>query len=265
MNDDEKPLLVRAHQPTLKLGSFEGPLDLLLHLIREAKMDIYDIQIATITSQYMDYLHQMKAHRLEVAGEYFIMAATLMRIKSQLLLPQTPPLEEEPDQEPTDPRQELVDQLLEYQRYQKAADHLQDKEHVRQQEYTRPAMRVPKQLVTARVAPGVTLSQLQATFQQVLRRHRYNQPVVETVTTEKISIAQQMQTIFKKVKTSPTRFVDLLENAPTRDELVTDFLAILELAKHRAIQIEQAELFAPIILTEGPKSEEYQTNSHRSA
>lgn len=147
----ENETMTVGQQPTLKLGGFEGPLDLLLHLIREAKMDIYDIKIATITSQYMDYLHQMKAHRLEIAGEYFVMASTLMRIKSQLLLPQAPPLDdEEPAEEPVDPRQELVDQLIEYQRYKKAADHLKDKESYRQQEYTRPAMRVPRDLVVNR-------------------------------------------------------------------------------------------------------------------
>ncbi|MCH3922689.1 segregation and condensation protein A [Limosilactobacillus sp.] len=261
--NNEEPALKRAAQPTLKLGSFEGPLDLLLHLIREAKMDIYDIKIATITSQYMDYLHRMKAHRLEIAGEYFVMAATLMRIKSQLLLPQAPALEEESEEPPVDPRQELVDQLLEYQRYQKAADHLKDKEGIRQQEYTRPAMRVPAGLVTNKVAPGVTLDQLQAAFNQVLRRHRYNRPVVETVAAEKVSVAEEMTAVMKKVRTAPTRFVDLLDSAPTKDRLVTTFLAILELAKHQAIHIDQAGLFAPIILTEGIKSEEYRTNEHR--
>ena len=224
----ENETVTASQQPTLKLGGFEGPLDLLLHLIREAKMDIYDIKIATITSQYMDYLHQMKAHRLEIAGEYFVMASTLMRIKSQLLLPQAPPLDdEEPAEEPVDPRQELVDQLIEYQRYKKAADHLKDKESYRQQEYTRPAMRVPRDLVSEQVAPGVSLDQLQAAFAQVLKRHRFIQPAV------------------------------------TKDELVTTFLAILELAKHQAVHIEQAGLFAPIIIKEGLKSDDYRNNEYR--
>ncbi|MGM9906973.1 segregation and condensation protein A [Limosilactobacillus sp.] len=261
MNEDKT---VRAdHQPTLKLGDFEGPLDLLLHLIQEAKMDIYDIKIATITSQYMDYLHQMKAHRLEIAGEYFVMASTLMRIKSQLLLPQAPPLDEEPVEEPVDPRQELVEQLIEYQRYKKAADHLKDKENYRQQEYTRPAMRVPRDLVSEQVAPGVSLEQLQAAFTQVLKRHRFVQPAVETVAAEKVSVAQQMRTVFEQVTAGPQRFVDLLTRAVTKDELVTTFLAVLELAKHQAVHIEQAGLFAPIIIKEGLKSDDYRNNEYR--
>lgn len=261
--DKHEPLTPRR-QPTLKLGDFEGPLDLLLHLIREAKMDIYDIKIATITSQYMDYLHQMRAHRLEIAGEYFVMASTLMRIKSQLLLPQTPSLEEaETDEEPVDPRQELVDQLIEYQRYKKAADQLKDKESYRQQEYTRPAMRVPRNLVSEQVAPGVSLAQLQAAFAQVMKRHRFTQPVVETVAAERVSVATQMHQVFERVTAGPQRFVDLLTTAVTKDELVTTFLAVLELAKHQAVQIEQAGLFAPIIIREGLKSDDYRNNEYR--
>lgn len=247
-------------QPTIKVHDFEGPLDLLLHLIRQSEMDIYDIQISTITSQYLDYLHQMKKHQLEVAGEYFVMAATLMDIKSQMLLPATPPLEEEPEEEIVDPRQELVEQLLEYQRYKKAADKLKDKENFRQQEFTRPAMRVPKSMVNASVAPGVTLEQLQDAFATVLRRHQLAAPLVETVEAERVSVAQRMKNVFATVKEGPTRFIDLFDQLTTRDGLVTTFLAVLELAKHQAILINQAELFDPIILVEGPKSDEYETN-----
>lgn len=250
------------YQPTIKLGDFEGPLDLLLHLIKEAKMDIYDIKIATITNQYLDYLHQMKAHRLEVAGEYFVMAATLMNIKSQLLLPQPPPLEEEAEEEAEDPRQELVDQLLEYQRYKKAADHLKDKESVRQQEFTRPAMQVPRSLINKTVAPGVGIDQLQQAFCQAWQKHLLTRPLLETVASEKISVAERMQTVFEKVTTGPVRFDHLFDQAWTRDSLVTTFLAVLELAKHRAITLEQSALFAPIILMEGPQSEEYRNNQH---
>lgn len=245
-------------QPVIKLQDFEGPLDLLLHLIRQAEMDIYDIKIATITSQYMDYLHQMQTHQLEVAGEYFVMAATLMNIKSQMLLPAPPSLEDEPVEEVEDPRQELVDQLLEYQRYKKAADKLKDKEEFRQQEYTRPAMRVPREMINAQVAPGVDLDQLQEAFRVVLRRHQLSAPLVETVAAEKISVKDQMTNVLQQVKAGPVRFVDLFATMRSREGLVTTFLAILELAKHRAVEIEQASLFEPIILMEGPASDEYQ-------
>lgn len=247
-------------QPTIKVQDFEGPLDLLLHLIKQSEMDIYDIKIATITSQYLEYLHQMKEHQLEVAGEYFVMAATLMDIKSQMLLPAPPSIDEEPEEEQEDPRQELVDQLLEYQRYKKAADNLKDKETYRQQEFTRPAMRVPKDMIKAGVAPGITLEELQEAFAGVLRRHQLSAPLVETVEAEKVSVAQRMSKVFSIVKEGPARFEDLFVGQKTRDSLVTTFLAILELAKHQAILINQAELFDPIILVEGPKSDEYENN-----
>ncbi len=104
-----------TEQLTLVLTDFEGPLDLLLHLIKQTKIDIYDIPIAEITAQYLDYLHQMQVLKLDVAGDYLVMAATLMKIKSKLLLPKAPELIEEETEEYVDPRQELVDQLLAYQ------------------------------------------------------------------------------------------------------------------------------------------------------
>lgn len=251
-----KPLTEHPYQPVIRIPDFEGPLDLLLHLIKENKMDIYDIKIVTITSQYMDYLHQRQSHRLEVAGDYFVMTATLMNIKSQMLLPKPPVDEEEAEEDEIDPRQELVDQLLEYQRYKKAAGELKNKESFRQQEFTRPAMHVPRELIAAHVEPGVTIDQLQAAYAQVLKNRRLNQPLVETVAAEKVSVAQRMGDVVKQVKKGPVRFTTLFENDRTRDSLVTTFLAILELSRHRRINLQQAELFGPIILTEGPKIDE---------
>lgn len=259
MKDSEEVIPRYPFQPTLKIGSFEGPLDLLLHLIRQSKMNIYDIQIEPITEQYLNYLRQMKEHRLEVAGDYFVMAATLMNIKSRLLLPQAPEEDEEEPADEGDPREELVQQLLEYQRYQKAAAHLKDRADYRQQEYTRPAMRVPKGLVAAHVEPGVTLGQLQKAFSQVLQRHQLNRPVTETVAAEKVSISQRMNWIMHSVSTSATRFSDLFEDQQTKDNLVTAFLALLELTKHQAVTVYQETLFGPIIVTEGPHGEEFRT------
>ncbi|MBD5806595.1 segregation and condensation protein A [Limosilactobacillus walteri] len=250
----------KPFQPTIKVHDFEGPLDLLLHLIKQSEMDIYDIEISQITSQYLDYLHQMQSHQLEVAGEYFVMAATLMNIKSQMLLPTPPVMEDEPEIAELDPRQELVDQLLEYQRYKKAADHLKVKENLRQQEYTRPAMRVPEELIKTSVEPGISLEDLQAAFTNVLRRQQLAAPIVETVAAEKVSVSHQMQRVFTTIRQGPARFEDLFADLHSRDGLVTTFLAILELAKHQAIFINQSGLFDPIILVEGPKSDEYEAN-----
>ena len=159
-----------------------------------------------------------------------------------------------------DPRQELVEQLLEYQRYQKAAAHLKDKADFRQAEYTRPAMHVPTEMIAQHVEPGVTLGQLQRAFADVLRRRQLTAPVHETVAAEKISVAQRMNQVFATVKQAATRFNDLFAGQCTRDELVTTFLAVLELTKHQAIAVHQDELFGPIILVEGSKSEQYRAN-----
>lgn len=245
----EKPVIVNhPFQPTIKLEDFEGPLDLLLHLIRKNEMDIRDIQVSLITSQYMDYLSTMKKHRLEVAGDYFVMAATLMRIKSEMLLP-TPPVEEEVDEEPVDPREELVEQLLEYQRYKDAAAKLKDKEEYRLQEFSRAAMAVPPELVSRKVAPGVSLSQLQNAFEKVVRRHLTTEPVEQTVSPEKITVEKRLQTVQQQLRHGPQRFVDLFEDDVSRENLVTTFMAILELCKHGRVSVAQAGPLAPIIVT----------------
>ena len=254
-----KPVTEHPYQPTIKIADFEGPLDLLLHLIRENKMNIYDIQIACITSQYLDFLHQQQAHQLEIAGDYFVMAATLMNIKSQLLLPQPSEPDEEAEELP-DPREELVEQLLEYQRYKKAADQLKDKENLRQQEYTRPAMHVPRELISAHVEPGVTVDQLQAAFVEVLKNHRLAQPLVETVATEKVSVAERIAAVVKQVKAGPVQFTALFAGDRSRDQLVTTFIAVLELSKHQRIAVQQAELFGPIILVKGTRIDDKDTS-----
>lgn len=245
----EKPVIVNhPFQPTIKLEDFEGPLDLLLHLIRKNEMDIRDIQVSLITSQYMDYLSKIKKHRLEVAGDYFVMAATLMRIKSEMLLP-TPPVEEEVDEEPVDPREELVEQLLEYQRYKDAAAKLKDKEEFRLQEFSRAAMAVPPELVSQKVAPGVSLSQLQNAFEKVVRRHLTTEPVEQTVSPEKITVEQRLRTVQQQLQQGPQRFVDLFEDDVSKENLVTTFMAILELCKHGKVEVAQAGPLAPIIVT----------------
>jgi len=250
-----------VNQPTIKVSDFEGPLDLLLHLIRSSEMDIYDIQISAITGQYLDYLHNMKDNQLEVAGEYVVMAATLMAIKSQMLLPNEP-IEEEltDDEELNDPRQELVDQLLEYKRYKQAAQQLKAKEELRQQEYTRQAMNIPAGVVSAKLAPGVTVQQLQSAFDKVLKRKIINEPLNQTVQGEAESISARIKLVLHQVMSGTQSFENLFEGQVTVEDLVTTFFAILELSKHQAILIEQQDSFGPLMLSIGPHSEEYEND-----
>lgn len=246
-----------TNQPTIKVSDFEGPLDLLLHLIRSSEMDIYDIQIAEITAQYLEFLHQMQSNQLEVAGEYFVMAATLMSIKSKMLLPADEDEEVVEDVE-DDPRQELVDQLLEYKRYKQAASELHEKEQQRQQEFTRPAISIPDDVAGAKVSPGITLGQLQQAFATVIKRKHLSQPITQTVQSERTSLTDKIKMVLNVVKHAPTIFDDLFNDQTNRDELVTTFLAVLELCKHQAILIEQTDNFNPLVLSAGPQSEEFE-------
>ena len=166
-------------------------------------------------------------------------------------------MDEEVDEEVTDPRDELVQQLLEYQRYKQAAEKLKDREEYRQQEFTREAMAVPKDLIQASFAPGVSLDQLQAAFAKVVKRHHLVEPATQTVSSEPITVAQRIAVVLEKV-TQPTRFEDLFADDYSRDNLITTFMAILDLAKHRAVRIEQSEYLGPLIVLPGERKAEYQ-------
>lgn len=247
------------HQPTIKVSDFEGPLDLLLTLIKSAEMDIYDIPVAQITAQYLSYLHQMQENQLEVAGDYFVMAATLMSIKSRMLLPvDEDELIDDQVPDPEDPRQELVDQLLEYKRYKQAAEQLHEKEQARQQEFTRQAAAIPDDVTAVKVAPGITTDKLQRAFMNLMKKKRIAQPLSQTVQTQRISLAQRMRQVLDAVKQAPVRFDELFEAQVRRDEMVTTFLAVLELCKYRAVAVDQSVLFSPLLLTCGPQSEEFE-------
>lgn len=235
-------------QPLIQVSDFKGPLDLLLHLIKTNEMDIYDIRISTITSQYLTYLHQMQTLQLDVAGEYFVMAANLMSIKAKLLLPK--PQTVEPavdDEEPADPRAELVSQLIEYQRYQRAAAELKVKAQQRQQHFTRPAMPLPADTPLT-VAPGVTALDLKATLVHLVQRAAIAQPVTQRVTAEHFTIKQQMQTVLHRLThvKRPLTFERLLGQAPVLDEVVTTFLAVLELARRQRVSLHQKSRLVPL-------------------
>lgn len=234
-------------QPLIQVSDFEGPLDLLLHLIKTNEMDIYDIRISTITSQYLTYLHQMQLVRLDVAGEYFVMAANLMAIKAKLLLPKPQSVTPVGEDEPADPREELVNQLLEYQRYKQAAQALKQRALERQQHFTRPAMAVPESIELT-VAPGIKPVDLQTALVRLMQRATLAKPVTQSVHQEHFTIKRQMTTILQRLKgtTAPVAFEQLLVTHPVMEEVVTTFLAVLELARQRQVQLQQAGRLAPL-------------------
>ncbi|QBO35054.1 segregation/condensation protein A [Periweissella cryptocerci] len=237
----------------IKLTDFEGPLDLLLHLIKSAEMDIYDIPIVEITEQYMTFLHEQQLS-LDIAGEYLVMAASLMQIKSRYLLPQQPTFDETTgDEVYEDPRQQLVDQLLEYRQYQDAASKLHEREAARQQQFSRAPMSVPADLDLEIVAPGVQLDDLHHAFMAMLQRNHDNRPIATTVQAENFTIAEKTALILHHLQANPDgfTFTSLFANDRTADEMVTTFLAILEMTKHHKLQLQQTTDGGEITIFEG--------------
>ena len=246
--DQEK--LVMRMQYNVKTEVFEGPLDLLLHLIQRLEIDIYDIPMAEIIEQYLLFIHAMKELELDLASEYLVMAATLLAIKSKTLLP----VHEEDEAEESweeDPREELVEQLVEYKKFKEAAKKLQDKEQERGQFFTKP----PSDL-TAFSNEETTVSDLDVTvydmlgaFHKLLRRKKLKRPYTATVSRQEIPIERRMDEILSVLKRSRKLFkFDELFAAGDKEVLVVSFLAVLELMKQNEIIVEQRESFSELFI-----------------
>ena len=236
-----------------KLQVFEGPLDLLLHLLEKNKVNIYDIPIVEITSQYMDYIREMKRQDLNIMSEFLVMAATLLDIKSKMLLP----AEESEDEETEDPRMELVQQLLEYKMYKCISYELRD----RQVDAGKVFYKVPT--IPAEVASyeqpvdvselmkDVTLQKLNAVFQSVLRRQEDKIDPIRskfgTIQQEEVSLEERVSYLAEYARTHRRfSFRQLLEKQNSKMEVIVTFLAILELMKAGTIEITQEHIFDDI-------------------
>lgn len=231
----------------IHLQQYEGPLDLLLDLIRKQQINIHDIPIAQITSQYLEYMKQATQMDIELSSEFVYMAATLIHIKSRLLLPRDPELEKILPEE--DPRKELVDRLLEHERFRSAAQMLQQKRMIEESIWTNPQV---EKLLAEEPDPGlaVTLFDLVKTLEQVLDRVK-NRPVYE-ITGEEVSVPdmiQQLRGVFSRTNTT-TNFSarELFERQKSRRGMICLFLAILEMVKRQALHLAQDELFGEIVL-----------------
>lgn len=229
----------------VRVETYEGPLDLLLDLIRKQEINIYDIPIAQITGQYLAYVEQ-NLDRLdtEVAGEFLLMAATLIYIKSRMLLPPDPAGE---TVELEDPRAELVHQLLEHEKFKRAAQMLQQKQLVEGATWSAPGL---LEFLDPEAEPGlaVTLYDLVRIFQQVLERARQKPPL--EIEEEKVSVAQMMQYLCRclAAQREALPLAQALEGLRSRDALVAAFLALLELIRLQAVAVRQKEKFGEIVL-----------------
>ena len=225
----------------VQLEIFEGPLDLLLHLIKKNEVSITDIPIATITEQYLATLEVMQTFNLDVAGEFLVMAATLIHIKSRMLLPMAD--DEDDEEEGTDPRQELVRRLLEYQRFKDAADQLERRELLTRDVFVRSV--APVEAIPAPGFRDVSVFELLTALKRVL--DRLPKDAVHEVMLEKITVREKMTLLLDQLRTQrKILFESLFAEVMTRMEVVVTFLAMLELVKVRAIRIFQEEATGPI-------------------
>lgn len=226
-----------------KINEFEGPLDLLLHLIKESKMNIMDIEIEKITEQYINYLNLQEEMNLEVASEYLVMASELIELKSKMLLPN--PKNDEGEE---DPREELVNRLLEYQAYKEITKVLHDKENLRREIYTKSPENIRNYVEeNVSITSDVTLDDLVDAFKKFLERKKDNKPLQTKITVNEITVSSRRYEIRNILKQK--RKISFFELFPivSKEYVIATFLAVLEMAKNKELTISQNDTFDDII------------------
>ncbi|CAD7359706.1 MULTISPECIES: segregation and condensation protein A [Staphylococcus] len=234
----------------VKLDAFNGPLDLLLHLINEFEIDIYDIPMRELTEQYMQYVHAMKQLEINIASEYLLMASELLMIKSKMLLPDTP----QEDLLEEDPRDELVEKLIEYQNYKAYSEMLNEQRELRAHYYTKAPTDLSHYEQSERMSPDtqIDLTELIVAYQKMKTRVALKKPTTVDIRKETYTIQQSTQHIYDQLKTS-TRisFFDLFTFHESIEHVVTHFLALLEMSKNGIIQLQQVQAFQNIEISKG--------------
>lgn len=234
-----------AEELKFRLDIFEGPLDLLLYLLKRDELDIFDIPIEHITRQYMEYLNAMTMLDLNIAGEFVVMAATLLMIKSRMLLPEDerPEIEGEED----DPRWELVRQLIEYKKFKQAAAHLAALENWRANVFGRVENTPPPEPATGVELADVSIFELIAAFNQALKRARATD--FDEIHAEVFTVADKIETILTTLRRQrQSAFASLFPADASRNEIVCTFLALLELIRLRQLRVAQKTDFGDIII-----------------
>jgi len=225
----------------LQLGEFAGPLDLLLYLIRREQANIFDIPIARITDTYLKYIKLMERLDIAVAGEFLVMAATLIEIKSKMLLPQEPVLDG--DEEPEDPRKELVDRLLEHQKFKAAAESLWTRATVEQAVFTRGTLETDENNPEI----SATVFDLFEAFQRMMERHR--EQIEMEIHREEMSLAEMLRNLRSRLKIEKKlSLLKLFEEMGSKRELILAFISILEIVRTEAVRLFQTETFGDITL-----------------
>jgi segregation and condensation protein A len=244
MSSDEQPVQPedafesQLESIRIKVQAFEGPLDLLVHLIKKNQMNVHDIQIAVITKQYLEYLDLMQELNLDLASEFLVMAATLIHIKSKMLLPRPETAAGDPADD-EDPRDALVRRLLEHQKFKAAAELLHEKETLRSAQWARPDSRI-EEIAGDDYEPEieVDLFSLLAAFRQVLERARERPPVL--LPAEQVPIETRIDQLLERLSEAEAcGFTDLFEHDASRGDMIVTFLAILEMIRLKLIRVFQ--------------------------
>jgi segregation and condensation protein A len=237
-------------------GVYEGPLDLLLDLIRKQDINIYDIPIAKITAQYLVYVERIKDLDVNVASEFIYMAAVLIHIKSKMLLPRDPLAPAGADD---DPRSELVNRLLEHEKFKSAAQMLLQKQQIEDAVLSNPALKEFMEAEGTEPELAADVIDLVKTFQQILDRAR-NRPILE-VNEETVTVEQMIQYLHRRltIESRPVRLKQMLRNVPSRQALVCMFLALLELVRLQAIQVRQDHVFGEVLVRKHSHFDEVMT------
>ncbi|MEO6654824.1 MAG: segregation/condensation protein A [Pyrinomonadaceae bacterium] len=239
----ETAQIVGGNSDTLKIkiGDFAGPLDLLLFLIRQERADIFDIPIARITEKYLEYIRLMKRLDISVAADFLVMAATLIEIKSRMLLPRDPFVGEEEEFE--DPRQELVDRLLEYEQFKTAAGMLYERVTIEHAIFTRGP--IESDDINAEIDASVF--DILTVFQKIMARHV--DEIKMEIHREEISLAEMLKTLKRRIfETGELSLLEFFDEMHSKRELVTAFIAVLEIVRTEGIRLLQNKAFGDIIL-----------------
>lgn len=229
------------------IDNFSGPLDLLLHLIKQSNIDIYDIKIEEITKQYLDYIETMSNMNLDIASSYLVMASELIEMKSSYLLPKK---EKEVDEYEEDPKERLIKRLVEYRNYKEAIEKFHELEVDRQNYYTKPSSELSDFEKSNKLPTDVDLSDLLDAFSKFLSRKELEKPLNTKITNKEYSIQERSSEIKNLIKKSKKVSFNDLFTVRTRSYIVITFLSILSLAKNNEINIKQDNNFEEILLYE---------------
>lgn len=240
----------------VNINEFEGPMDLLLHLIKKNNISIYEIQIEEITKQYLDYISKMEELNLDIASEYLVMASELMEIKSKSLLPKNTNEEEEED-----PRENLIERLIEYSKYKDLTKNFHLLEETRKQIHTKEPSYKNEYMKTSELTDDITLDDLIAAFSKFLQKQEKKKPLNTTVTTKEYSVKERTNEIRKILKNKKKIiFTELFSNYD-KSYIIVTFLSILDLAREKEIRLRQDKQFGEIYI-EGETQNESNESSN---